>query len=66
MKSGNLRDDEGYDILHNGQRRSFRDTKDAAYEAARFGKSRAVGDIIEIVDRSTGAKLLMLEDGRTG
>ena len=38
----------------------------AAYEAARYAKSKAKGDIIEIVDRSTGTKLVMLEDGRTG
>jgi hypothetical protein len=28
--------------------------------------SKAKDEIIEIVDRSTGAKLVMLEDGRTG
>jgi hypothetical protein len=66
MKSAVLLDNEGYDILHNGQRRSFRDTKEAAYAAARFGKSRARDEIIELVDRSTGTKLIMLEDGRTG
>ena len=59
-----LRDNEGYDILHNGVWRSFRDTREAAFDAARFGKSRTRADIIEIVDRSTGAKMLMLEDGR--
>ena len=58
-----MRDNEGFDILHNGVPRTFRDT---AYEAARFAKSKAPGDIIEIVDRSTGTKLIMLEDGRTG
>jgi hypothetical protein len=64
MKSAILREDQGYDILHNGMRRSFRDTKDAAYAAACFGKSRAPDAVI--VARSTGAKLIMLEDGRTG
>jgi len=32
--------------------------------ALRQGQGK--GDIIEIVDRSTGQKLVMLEDGRTG
>jgi len=66
MKSAILRNDEGFDILHNGVWRSFRDTKEAAFEAARFGKSRARDELVELVDRSTGVKLIMLEDGRTG
>jgi hypothetical protein len=66
MKNGIFREDEGYDILHNGVHRTFRDVKATAFEAARFAKSRNPRDIIEIVDRSTGAKLIMLEDGRTG
>jgi hypothetical protein len=37
-----------------------------AFEAARFAKGKAKGEIIEIVERSTGTKLIMLEDGRTG
>jgi hypothetical protein len=66
MKSAVLPDKEGYDILHNGQRRTFRDTKEAAFAAAHFAKSRARDEIIELVDRSTGTKLIMLQDGRTG
>ncbi len=46
-------------------RGTFRDRKDIAYEAARFAKSQHLAEIIEIVDRSTGVKLIMLEDGRT-
>lgn len=61
-----MRDNEGFEIRHNGVPRSYRDTKAAAYDAARFAKGQNRGDIIEIVDRSTGAKLIMLEDGRTG
>jgi hypothetical protein len=38
---------------------TFRDVKAIAYAAARFAKSRNPGDIIEIVDRSTGSKLIM-------
>jgi hypothetical protein len=66
MKSAILRADEGYDILHNGVWRTFRDTRDAAFEAARFAKSRARDELIEVVNRSTGAKSIMLEDGRAG
>ena len=55
-----------FEIRHNGVPRSYRDMKNVAYEAARFAKERAKGDIIEIVDLATGAKLVMLEDGRTG
>jgi hypothetical protein len=61
-----MRDSEGYQIRHNGAPRTFRDTKPTAYEAARFAKDRHPADIIEIVDRSTGQKLIMLADGRTG
>ena len=46
--------------------RTFRDNRETAFEAARYAKSKAMGDIIEIIDRATGAKLIMLEDGRTG
>ena len=61
-----MRDNEGFEIRHNGVTRTFRDRRDTAFEAARFAKSNAPGDIIEIVDRSTGTKLVMLKDGRTG
>ena len=61
-----MRDDEGYIILHNGVRRTFRDKRETAFEAARYAKGKAKGEIIEIIDRATGAKLIMLEDGRTG
>jgi hypothetical protein len=61
-----MRDNEGYEIRHNGVPRTFRDSRQTAFEAARFVKGKAKGEIIEIVDRSTGTKLIMLEDGRTG
>ena len=61
-----MRDNEGYEIRHNGITRTFRDVKAAAFDAARFARSKARGEIIEIVDRSSGEKLLMLEDGQTG
>jgi hypothetical protein len=61
-----MRDGEGYQILHNGVPRTFRDRRDTALDAAQFAKSKARGEIIEIVERSTGTKLVMLEDGRTG
>jgi hypothetical protein len=63
-------ENEGFEILHNGVPRAFRDRKETAFDAARFAKTKARGDIIEIVieivDRSTGARLVTLEDGRTG
>ena len=60
-----MRDNEGFEILHNGVPRAFRDKRETAFEAARFAKSKAKGDIIEIVELSTGTKLVMLADGRT-
>ena len=53
-----------YEIRHNGIPRSYRDQKSVAFEAARFAKTRCRDEIIEIVDLDSGAKILMLEDGR--
>lgn len=61
-----MRENEGFQILHNSVPRTFRDQRETAFEAARYARSKARGDIIEIVDRSTGARRVMLEDGRTG
>jgi len=60
-----MRENEGFDILHNGMPRTFRDQKAMAYEAAPFAKTQNPTDIIEIVDRSNGTKLMILADGRT-
>jgi hypothetical protein len=49
-----MRADQGFDILHNGVPRTFRDQKAMAYEAARFAKTQNPADIIEIVDRANG------------
>ena len=57
---------QGYEILHNGVPRTFRDRRDTALEAAPFAKSNAKGDIIELRDGATGDKLVMLADGRVG
>jgi hypothetical protein len=57
---------QGYEILHNGVPRTFRDRRETALEAAQFAKSRAKGDIIELRDRATGEKLVMLADERVG
>jgi hypothetical protein len=40
-----MRTDQGFDILHNGVPRTFRDQKVMAYEAARFAKARNRADI---------------------
>jgi hypothetical protein len=61
-----MRDNEGFDILHNGVPRTFRDREDVGFASARFAKSLHPEEIIEIVDRSTGRKVVMLADGRTG
>ena len=61
-----MRDDEGFQILHNGVPRTFRDQRETAFEAARYAKSQAKGDIIELRDCATGEKLVMLSDGRVG
>jgi len=53
-----------YEIRHNNVPRSYRDQKSVAFEAARFAKKRCKEEIVEIVDMDTGAKILMLEDGR--
>ena len=67
MKSGIVRDSEGYDILVNGQKRTFRDIKTVAYDAARVLKNASRGqDKVEVVDRETGQRIEMLADGRTG
>jgi hypothetical protein len=54
-----------YEIRHNGVARSYRDVKSVAYDAARCGKARCSGEIVEIVDLETGLKVVVLEDGRT-
>jgi hypothetical protein len=61
-----MRENAGFDILHNGMPRTFRDQKAMAYEAAHFAKTQNPADLIEIVDRANGTKLVMLADGRTG
>jgi hypothetical protein len=63
MKSAILAANEGFDILFNGTPPTFRDLKGPAFEAARIIKRKNRGDIIEMVDRSTGARVVMLQDG---
>ncbi len=60
-----MRENEGFDILHNGVPRTFRDQKAMAYEAARFAKTQNPADLIEIVDRANRTKMVMLANGRT-
>ena len=54
-----------YEVRHNGVPRSYRAENSVAYKAARSAKKRAKRDIIELVELATGAKLVMLADGRT-
>jgi hypothetical protein len=60
-----MRDNEGFEIRVNGVPRTVRELKKLAYEAARIIKNKVPG-IVEIVDRSTGTKVVMMGDGRTG
>jgi hypothetical protein len=54
----------GFDILVTGTLRTFRDQQHVAYEAARYLKSRHPNELIEILDRSNGQKVVMLADGK--
>jgi hypothetical protein len=56
----------GFEILINGTPRTLRVREDTAYEAARLLKSQNPHDVVEIVDRSTGLKSVILPDGRLG
>ena len=60
-----MRNNGGFDILVNGVTRTFHDAKAHTFNAAQLPKSTRKGDIVEIIDRSTGSKVMMLEDGRT-
>jgi hypothetical protein len=46
--------------------RTFRDVKEVAYASARYLKAGICkDDIVEIRERATGLKVVMLADGRT-
>jgi hypothetical protein len=58
MKSGIIGAHEGYEILVDGQPRSFRDVEANAYEAARFLKiASKYKERVEIVVRATGQRI---------
>jgi hypothetical protein len=59
-----LPDNEGFKILVNGVVRTFRDGRDAAYQAARYLKGRYQKDFVEVLDCATDTKLIVFEDGR--
>jgi hypothetical protein len=44
-----MRDNEGFETQHDSITRTFRDTKDAAYDAAIFAKRRCPGEIIYLI-----------------
>ena len=60
-----MQDNEGFFILVNGVQRTFHDVKQHAYDTARLIKEKDKTGNVEILDRSTGAKTMMLDDGRT-
>jgi hypothetical protein len=53
-----MRDDEGYIILHNGVRRTFRDKRETAFQAARYAKARPRARLSKSLTARTGAKFL--------
>ena len=55
---------DGFEILVNGVVRTFRDRREAAYDAARYLKRRHPKDFVEVLDHATGTKLIVFEDGR--
>jgi hypothetical protein len=65
MKTGIWRDDEGYFAMVDGVNRTFSDDKLGAYQIVLELKRRNPRSKIEIKDRSTGNRTVMLEDGRT-
>jgi hypothetical protein len=50
----------------NGVPRTFRDVKESAFDAARFIEQRNRDQIVEVVDRSTGAKVIRLAEAACG
>jgi hypothetical protein len=59
-----LPENEGFEIIVNGVVRSFRDQREAAYDAARYLKIRHPKAFVEVLNRVTGTELIVFEDGR--
>jgi hypothetical protein len=55
---------DGFEIIVNGVARTFRDRREAAYEAARYLKGRHPKEFVEVLHRATGTKLIVFDDGR--
>ncbi len=55
----------GFEILVNGVSRSFRDSKDAAYDAALVLKRRWPETAVTMKSTATGDVIKVREDGRT-
>ena len=64
MRSGILREHEGFDILVDGKDRTFRDEYENALGAARELKRLNPRSRIQIRMRADGSTREMLEDGR--
>lgn len=64
MRSGILREDEGFDLLVDSRVRTFRDEYANALGAARELKARNRKCVIHIRTRANGHTIEMLEDGR--
>lgn len=65
MKSGILRDDEGFDLVIDGKNRSFADVEKSAYDMARYAKERKLGNLVQLRVCATGQLITFRADGRT-
>jgi hypothetical protein len=63
MKSGILKETDGFDIIINGVFNSFRDRKEVAYVSAVYAKQKHPGNIVEVRHRDTGDRYTINADG---
>jgi len=64
MKSGVLKETDGFDILIDGVKRTFYDQYDGALAMARELKARNRASVIEIRTRLDGSVCEVLDEGR--
>ena len=64
MKNGIVGPDDGFNILVNGEVRTFRDIEAYAYEAAAYLKVRAPADLVQVVNRAQLTTVVVNADGR--
>jgi hypothetical protein len=59
-----MKETDGFDILVNGVPRTFRDTADIAYAAARNLKTRDRASEVTVRERATNKVATIMDDGR--